>query len=59
VRPPEPVAYVRSVCLGHHIEQLPVELRDGFVELVADRAGGADMELDYVRLNIAAERPGV
>lgn len=57
VRPPEPVAYVRSVCLGHHIEQLPDELRDGFVERVAELAGGADMELDYVRLNIAAERP--
>jgi trans-aconitate 2-methyltransferase len=57
VRPPEPVAYVRSVCLGHHLEQLPERLRAGFVERVAERAGGADMELDYVRLNIAAERP--
>ena len=57
VRPPEPVAYVRSVCLGHHIEQLPPELRDGFVEQVAERAGGVEMELDYVRLNITAERP--
>jgi trans-aconitate 2-methyltransferase len=56
VRPPEPVAYVRSVCLGHHIEQLPEDLRDDFVQRVARRAGGADMELDYVRLNIAAER---
>jgi len=57
VRPPEPVAFVRSVCLGHHIDQLPEELRDDFVERVADRAGGVDMELDYVRLNISAERP--
>lgn len=57
VRPPEPVAFVRSVCLGHHIEQLPKELRDDFVERVADRAGGADMELGYVRLNIDAQRP--
>ncbi len=56
VRPPEPLAYVRSVCLGHHIEQLPEELRDAFVERVAERAGGVDMELDYVRLNIAAKR---
>lgn len=56
VRPPEPVAYVRSVCLGHHIAQLPPPLREGFVERVAERAGGADMELDYVRLNIAAQR---
>ncbi len=59
VHPPEPVAYARSVCLGHHIEQLPEDLRLPFVERVAERAGGADMELDYVRLNIAAGRPGV
>jgi trans-aconitate 2-methyltransferase len=57
VRPPEPVAYARSVCLGHHIEQLPQPLRDAFVERVAERAGGEEMELDYVRLDIAGERP--
>jgi len=50
------LAYVRSVCLGHHIDQLPEELRDAFVERVAERAGGVNMELDYVRLNIAAKR---
>jgi len=56
VHPPEPVNFLRTVCLGHHIEQLPADLRDDFVERVAARCGGPGMELDYVRLNIAAVR---
>ena len=54
VRPEDPRAYFRAVCLGPHLEQLPVELRERFVDEVYARAGG---ELDYVRLNMDARRP--
>ncbi len=54
---PEPtVEYLRTVCLGHHVERLPEELRDRYVSEVADRCG-QPVELDYVRLNIMARRP--
>ena len=48
--------YLRTVCLGHHLEQLPAELRDPFVRAVAERCG-QPLELDYVRLNMGARRP--
>jgi len=48
--------YLRTVCLGHHLERLPDELREGYVRAVAQRCG-QPVELDYVRLNIAARRP--
>jgi trans-aconitate 2-methyltransferase len=51
VVPDDPGDYLRTVCLGYHLEQLPEELRDGYVEAVLERA---DDELDYVRLNIVA-----
>ena len=50
------VEYLRTVCLGHHVERLPAELRDRYVCGVADRCG-QPVELDYVRLNILARRP--
>jgi trans-aconitate 2-methyltransferase len=54
VAPPDPSGFLRSVCLGHHLEQLPEELRAGYVEAVLERSGD---ELDYVRLNISARKP--
>lgn len=57
VVPEYTVDYLRTVCLGHHIERLPPELREAYVEAVADRCG-QPVELDYVRLNIGARRPG-
>jgi trans-aconitate 2-methyltransferase len=54
VAPPDPTGYLRSVCLGYHLEQLPEELRAPYVEAVRERCG---RELDYVRLNIVARRP--
>jgi trans-aconitate 2-methyltransferase len=54
VAPPDPSGYLRSVCLGYHLERLPDELRSGYVEAVRKRCGH---ELDYVRLNIDARRP--
>jgi trans-aconitate 2-methyltransferase len=53
VVPDDPTDYLRTVCLGYHLEQLPEELRDGYVTAVVERA---EPELDYVRLNIAAKR---
>ena len=54
VTPPDPTGFLRTVCLGPHLEQLPEGLRSGFVDEVRERCG---RELDYVRLNIAAEKP--
>jgi trans-aconitate 2-methyltransferase len=55
VVPDDPGDYLRTVCLGYHLEQLPEELRDGYVSEVLERA---PEELDYVRLNITARRAG-
>ena len=54
VVPDDPGDYLRTVCLGYHLERLPEELRDAYAEAVLRRA---DRELDYVRLNISARRP--
>lgn len=54
---PEPAEeFLRTVCLGHHLERLPEALRTRFVTAVAQRCGDP-VELDYVRLNLAARRP--
>jgi trans-aconitate 2-methyltransferase len=54
VVPDDPGDYLRTVCLGYHLERLPEELREAYAEAVLRRA---DPELDYVRLNIVARRP--
>ena len=51
--PPEPETYLRVVCLGHHLEALPEELREPYTRDVLERCGDP-VELDYVRLNILA-----
>ncbi|HYI37153.1 MAG TPA: methyltransferase domain-containing protein [Thermoleophilaceae bacterium] len=51
--PPEPETYLRVVCLGHHLEALPEELREPYTRDVLERCGDP-VELDYVRLNIVA-----
>jgi trans-aconitate 2-methyltransferase len=51
--PREPKDYIRTVCLGHHLQKLPEELRAAYVDAVADRM---PPEIDYVRLNISARR---
>ena len=55
--PPEPRAFLATVCLGAHLEQLPAELHEAYVDAVSDRLGDP-VELDYIRLNIEARRPG-
>lgn len=56
VTPPEPESFIRTVCLGHHLERLPAPVRDAYVAAVAERMGERPV-LDYVRLNIGARRP--
>jgi trans-aconitate 2-methyltransferase len=53
VTPPDPTGFLRTVCLGPHLERLPEELRPGYVDAVRERCGA---ELDYVRLNIDARK---
>ena len=47
------VEYLRTVCLGPHLERLPEHLRDQYLVAVAERCG-QPLELDYVRLNMEA-----
>jgi trans-aconitate 2-methyltransferase len=55
VTPPEPRDYLCAVCLHPHMERLPEELREAYVDDVL-AACGDPLELDYVRLNIDARR---
>ena len=50
-----PRAFVRTVCLVRHLDPLPDELREAFVDRVLERAR-SPLVLDYVRLNISARR---
>jgi trans-aconitate 2-methyltransferase len=56
VHPPEPLAFIRTVCLNYHLLALPEDLRDPYTKAVAERCG-EPLTLDYVRLNINARRP--
>jgi trans-aconitate 2-methyltransferase len=56
VEPDEPEESIRTVCMGHHLERLPQDLRPQYVESVWERAP-KPLTLDYVRLNIDARRP--
>jgi trans-aconitate 2-methyltransferase len=54
--PPEPAAYLRTVCLHPHTERLPEALRERYIDDVL-AVTGEEPRLDYVRLNIDARRP--
>lgn len=56
VVPDDPTGYLRSVCLGYHLERLPDDLRAPYVRDVEAELANP-LELDYVRLNIDAWRP--
>jgi trans-aconitate 2-methyltransferase len=56
VDPPDPIAFIETVCLGNHLDALPDELRRPYARAVADRCGHP-LTLDYVRLDIEARRP--
>jgi trans-aconitate 2-methyltransferase len=51
----EPRSFVATVCLVRHLDPLPEELRDEFVDAVMAEAG-EPLVLDYVRLNMTALR---
>jgi hypothetical protein len=55
VTPPEPRAFVRTVCLVRHLDPLPEEARAPFIDAVLRRAG-EPLVLEYVRLNMVATR---
>lgn len=55
LEPGEPLReYLRTVVLGVHLDRLPAERRDTFVDGVA--AGLPTPVIDYVRLHIGATR---
>jgi trans-aconitate 2-methyltransferase len=51
----EPRAFVSTVCLVRHLDPLPAELRDRFIDTVLERYE-TPVVLDYVRLNMTARR---
>ena len=51
----EPRSFVATVCLVRHLDPLPEELRDEFVDAVMAEAV-EPLVLDYVRLNMSAQR---
>lgn len=51
----EPRSFVRSVCLVRHLDHVPEEMQDEFLDRVLERAG-VPLILDYVRLNMTARR---
>jgi trans-aconitate 2-methyltransferase len=53
IEPPEPAEFLRTVCLGPHVDRLPEELRAPFIERVL-AAEPEPLQLEYVRLNIEA-----
>jgi trans-aconitate 2-methyltransferase len=52
----EPRSFITTVCLVRHLDPLPEELREPFVERVMQRLE-KPVVLDYVRLNMVARRP--
>ena len=56
-KPREPRAFLRTVCLGPHLERLPERLHEAYLDAVLEYIP-RPLALDYVRLNISARRPG-
>jgi trans-aconitate methyltransferase len=50
--------FISCVCVRHHVDRLPADVRPRFVGALADVAAGDDppFTLDYWRLNIAARK---
>jgi trans-aconitate 2-methyltransferase len=53
VTPDEPRDFLRTIVLGAHLERLPADLADPFLDAVLDRVG-PQPTIDYVRLNLDA-----
>jgi len=56
VVPEDPREFIRTVCVGPHLDRLPNGLGDAFLDAVM-AAWPEPQTLDYVRLNISARRP--
>jgi trans-aconitate 2-methyltransferase len=56
VSPEDPRSFIQTVCLVRHLDPLPEDLRDPFVDRVLASAR-EPFVLDYVRLNMTARRP--
>jgi trans-aconitate 2-methyltransferase len=56
VVPTDPREYIRGICLAPHLDLLPLELHDAFLDTVLE-SEMRPLTLDYVRLNISARRP--
>jgi trans-aconitate 2-methyltransferase len=54
--PPDPRAFIATVGLSKHIDRLPEELHDEFIDAVLGSMA-RPLVLEYVRLNISARRP--
>jgi trans-aconitate 2-methyltransferase len=52
----DPRPYIRTVCLVRHLDALPAELHDAFIDRVLERYP-TPFVLDYVRLNLVASKP--
>jgi trans-aconitate 2-methyltransferase len=52
--PEQPREFLAKVTLGPHVQRLPEDLRDPFLDAVLDELGQSSMMVDYVRLNIDA-----
>jgi trans-aconitate 2-methyltransferase len=55
-KPREPREFLRTVCLGPHLEQLPEHLHEQYLDAVQEYIP-RPLTLDYMRLNISARRP--
>ncbi len=56
VEPEDPREYLGTIMLGSHLERIPPERRDGFVDAVL--AALPEPAIEYVRLNLSGRRPG-
>ena len=52
-QPEHPREFLSTIVLGPHVQRLPAELRDRFLDEVLARLG-EPVVVDYVRLNIDA-----
>jgi trans-aconitate 2-methyltransferase len=55
VTPADPHRFVQTVCLVRHLDPLPDDLKDPFIDRVLERAG-EPLVLEYVRLNMSGVR---
>ncbi|MFZ0091931.1 MAG: methyltransferase domain-containing protein [Solirubrobacteraceae bacterium] len=51
----EPRSFIATVCLVRHLDVLPEDRRDEFIDAVLERVG-EPVVLDYIRLNMTARR---